>query len=250
MLCVRQAAAVCLYKDHSHMKKTSRFLAALLTVTLLAGCASVPPQPPLQVSQQLLDAKAAKLAVVMSPMPKVDTEFPGAGCLLCMAAASMTNKTLTNYVQTLPSDDLGKLSTDLVKVLRTRGFEATQISEPLDIGRLPDAKPVQLNFARKDFTSLKARYGVDKLLVIDVRALGVTRNYANYFPAGDPRAFVRGTAYIVDLNTNALDWYVPLDTFRTASGKWDEEPSFPGLTNAYFQVVEASRDTLKQPFVQ
>jgi hypothetical protein len=227
-----------------------RLLAAGLVVALLAGCASTPPQQPLPVSQDLLSNKSTRIAVVMTPMPKVDTQFPGAGCLLCLAAASMTNSSLTSYVQTLSAEDLGHLPAEITKALRAKGLEATQITEPLDVSKLSNADKAQLNFATKNFTPLKSKFNADKLLVIEVQAVGVWRNYANYFPSGDPRAVVRGRGYIVDLTTNALDWFAPIDVARSADTKWDEAPNFPGLTNAYYQAIEEGRDTFKQPFLR
>ena len=227
-----------------------RIFGVALVMTLLGGCASIPPQQPLPVSPDLLSSKSARIAVVMAPMPKVDTQFPGAGCLLCLAAASMTNSSLTNYVQTLSTEDIVRLPAELTKSLRARGLEATQIPDVLDVSKLPDVAKAQPNFASKNFSSLKTKFNADKLLVIEIQALGVWRNYANYFPAGDPRAVMKGRAYIVDLTTNALDWYTLIDVMRAADAKWDEAPSFPGLTNAYYQALEAGRDTVKQPFLQ
>ena len=35
---------------------------------------------------------------------------------------------------------------------------------------------------------------------------------------------------------------------RNADGAWDEPAKFPGLTNAYFQVVELGKDEVLRPF--
>ena len=98
------------------------------------------------------------------------------------------------------------------------------------------------NLPRRDFSALRAKYGIDKLLVLDITATGVSRPYSSYIPAGLPVSMVSGLAMIVDLKTNTFNWYLPLTTTRQADGAWDEEPKFPGLTNAYFQTVETVRD--------
>ena len=225
-----------------------RFAIALVAIaSLLGGCASV-PQPPLPVAKELLASKT-KVGVAMAPLPKVDTAFPGAGCLLCLAAASLTNNKLTAHVQTLTVEDLPLLKGELAKSLRAKGLDAVVIDEPLDVQKLPSfsAKP---NFATKDFSALKAKYKVDKLLVIDIAALGAWRDYSSYIPTSDPKAVFKGTGYIVDLGSNALDWYLPVNIVKSADQKWDEPPKFPGLTNAYYQAIELGKDAFSKPFAQ
>jgi len=226
------------------------FAVALVAVSaLLGGCASA-PQLPLNVSKDLLASKTTKIGVVMTPLPKLDTHLPGAGCLLCMAAASMMNSSLTAHVKTLPYEDLPKLKNDLAKLLRAKGLDASVIEDSIDTSALPSLSSKEPNFATQDFSSLKAKYKVDKLLVIDITALGAWRTYSAYIPTSDPKAVLKGTGYIVNLSNNALEWYLPVDVLKSADQKWDEPPKFPGLTNAYFQAIEIGRESFTKPFAQ
>ncbi|UUZ52371.1 hypothetical protein LP419_22885 [Massilia sp. H-1] len=74
---------------------------------------------------------------MMTALPKVDTEFPGAYCLLCMVAASATNSTLTAYTRTLPYEELPQLKDQLGAVLSKRGATVTMIDK-VDFEALPD----------------------------------------------------------------------------------------------------------------
>lgn len=224
-----------------------RIAAALLAVSaFLVGCAT-PPQPSLAVRTEALVAKP-KVGIAMTPLPKVDTEFPGANCLLCLAAASVANKSLTAYVQTLPSAEVAQVKADLAAALRAKGLDVVVIDEPIDLTKLPEVSSAPVNFARRDFSSLKAKYQIDKLLLVDVTALGVWRTYASYVPTSDPKAVLRGSSYLVDLTSNGYDWYLPLSLQKAAESAWDEPPKFPGLTNAYYQAIEAGKDAVVKPF--
>jgi hypothetical protein len=216
-------------------------------VALLTGCA-VAPQLPVAVSPQVLATPGTRIGVVMTALPKVDTEFPGAYCLLCMAAASATNSTLTGYTRTLPYEDLPQLKNQLAEVLKKRGAAVTMI-EKIDFDALPDYAPATPNFARKNFTALKAKYNVDKIVVIALSNVGIERLYSAYIPTADPKARVSGVSYLVNLDTNALEWYLPLNVQKASDGKWDEPAKFPGLTNAYFQVLEMTKDEVIKPFL-
>jgi hypothetical protein len=223
-----------------------RALAVGAGFVLLVGCAAAPQQA-VPLAPEVVGAGTARIGVAMAPMPKVNTAFPGAGCLLCMAAAEVANQSLTAHTQTLPADDLLKLKPDAVKALTTRGAQVTTIAEALDVNKLPSAKNKGPNIARKDFTALHDKYKVDKLVVIELTSVGVVRPYSSYFPTSDPKASVGGAAYLVNLSNNTYEWYVPLDVQRAADGNWDEAPAFPGLTNAYYQAVEAARDEVLKP---
>jgi len=225
-----------------------RISAFLLMSSILVGCAA-PPQLPVAVRSEALAAKP-RIGVAMTALPKTDTAFPGADCLLCLAAASVANSSLTSHVQTLKTDDVAPVKADVAELLRAKGLDVVVIDEAIDLKTLPAVSSVQQNFARQDFTSLKAKYKVEKLLLIDVTAIGVHRTYASYIPTSDPKAVVRGASYIVDLSTNAYDWYLPLSVQKASESKWDEPPKFPGLTNAYYQAIETGKDAIVKPFSQ
>ena len=219
----------------------------LAVVFALTGCAGT-PQPNLDLAPNSLSSQSGRLGIVMSAMPKVDTFFPGADCLLCIAAASLANTTLTSYTQTLPTEDLTRLKNEVAELIRKKGVDVMVIDENLKIESLPAWHTEAINVSKKDFTSLKKTYGVDKLLVMEVNSLGIWRNYSAYFPTGEPYAVLHGAGYLVNLNNNTYEWYTRVHNVKTSEGKWDEPPAFPGLTNAYFQVIELSRDVYLKPF--
>jgi hypothetical protein len=223
--------------------------AIVLSTALLAlgGCATKPQEPVVFAPTKITDP-AIRIGVAMGPLPKVDTYFPGADCLLCMAAASVANSSLTSHTQKLPSTDLANVKNEIADLLKKKGVKVKVIADALIVSDLPSFKTDAPNFARKDFTSLKAKYDVDKLIVITIGTLGMWRPYSAYFPTSAPKAAVTGTGVMVNLADNSYDWFEPIGIYRTADGVWDEAPNFPGLTNAYYQAVEQAKDNLKKPF--
>ncbi len=214
---------------------------------ILGGCASA-PQLPVDLAQNSLGATTGRVGIGMTALPKVDTHLPGADCLLCMAAASIANASLTAHAQTLPYDDLEKLKNDVAELIRKKGTEVTVIAESLNFDALPDAATKGPNIAEKDFSSLKKKYNIDKLLVINIARLGYLRTYASYVPTSEPKGVLTGTGYLVNLTNNTYEWYMPVNITKSADKNWDEPPKFPGLTNAYFQSVELGRDSYLKPF--
>ena len=219
-----------------------------LTVTVglfLQGCAS-PPQTPIALNSDFYKPGGGKVVVALSEVPKPDTAFPGADCLLCLGVASAMHSTLTTAVQSWPVDDWLALGPELQGLLKSKGQTVELSATPFKRDAFPqrsDAKPGESRF---DFRALKASSGADKALVVRVHALGIWRNYSAYIPTGVPRAVLKGDVLIVDLNTQQLEWYEPFDLSQSADGNWDEPPKFAGLANAYFQVIERGKDRLKQ----
>jgi hypothetical protein len=222
-----------------------------LTLTAVAiftgGCASV-PQAPVSLSHDAIGSQAGRIGVAMTALPKVDTQFPGASCLLCMGAAALANSSLTSYTQKLSYEDLPKLKQEVANLLRKKNADVTVIDEELNVKALDDFGTKGPNIALKDFSPLKKKYKIDKLVVIDITGLGFIRTYSAYIPTSDPKGLLQGTGYVVNLTNNTYDWYSPVNVTKSADQSWDEPPKFPGLTNAYFQALEIGKDSFLQPF--
>lgn len=222
----------------------------LASLLFLGGCATKPQDPMALPADYATTAKTGRIGIVVSEVPAPDTFFPGAGCLLCMATASVANSSLTKHTRTLNADELKPLKGDLGKLLTAQGMDVVLIDAPLRIDALPSRSNAGPNQARKDFSALREQHKIDRLLVVHITALGFVRPYSAYIATGDARATLEGSSYIVKLADHSLEWYEPLNMTRAAEGKWDEEPTFPGLSNAYFQVIELSMDAVKKPFLK
>lgn len=225
-----------------------RLASALIAVSLLLGGCITAPQLPIGLSPDTLSAKSGRVGVAMTVLPKVNTYLPGASCLLCIATAEAANSALTTHAQTLPYEDLPKIKNELADTLRKKGVDAVVISEPIDLEKLGSSDKDGPNMARKDFTPFRTKYSIDKLLLIDITSLGFLRTYSAYFPTSDPKAYQQGAGSMVNLKTNVYEWYMPVSINKSADKNWDEPPKFPGLSNAYFQVLELSKDAYLKPF--
>lgn len=228
----------------------NRLLTSLLLVggLVLGGCASA-PQMPVALNAGTTLKPETRIGVAMTAVPKSDTYWPGADCLLCYAAASVANSSLTAHAKTLPVDDLAALKTQMAAALKKKGVQVVVIDEDLEVDKFPKLSK-DLNFAKRDFSSLRDRYKIDKLLLVEISGVGFQRNYASYIPTSDARAWINGTGSVIDLGTHAYDWWQPLETLRPAQGKWDEPPKFPGLTSAYYEALELAKDKVLAPLAQ
>jgi hypothetical protein len=225
--------------------------AALAAVCLaaLAGCVT-PPQTPVALAKDALDPASGSLAVAMPYIAKPAVDFSSAGCLLCLMAASAANSELSKHADKLTYEDLSKLRNELVAALRKKGVNATPTDNVVDVRGLPAYKTEAANVARQDFTGFRSKVQADKLLVVSITSLGFVRAYSAYFPVGAPQATLKGAVFIVNLKNNSYEYYQPLSFLKASDGAWDEPPAFPGLTNAYYQVIELGRDAILKPLAR
>ncbi len=218
----------------------------ILASAVLAGCATK-PQNPVAMNAAAALKPEVRIGVAMTALPKADTFFPGAGCLLCYAAASVANNSLTGVAHSLPSDELALVKVQMMEAVTKKGGQAVLIDEAVDLKTFPELANWEQNRPRRDFSRLRDKYKIDKLLLIQIDSLGFQRNYSAYIPTSDPRAWVHGAGSLVDLGSQRLEWWQPIDVVKASSGKWDEPPKYPGLTNAYFQAIELTKDRLLNP---
>ena len=220
--------------------KTIFFWPLLASIIVITGCA-VAPQEPIAIQDNVWQQNSMKVGVLMSTVPELNVHMPGAECLLCLAAAEIANRSLSKHVDTLSHDDLPRMKDQLVAELGQKGVSAMSYPQAYDLNKLPDTKSDNSTVARKDFSSFNDGSGLSHLLVIQVNMLGMYRPYSAYIPNSDPKAVFAGAIYLVNLQDNTYAWYEPVSIYRGATGEWDEPPSFPSLTNAWYQALEMGK---------
>lgn len=226
-----------------------KYLSVLLSICVLfvTGCASVPQQQAVDLNLNAVP-KQQKIGVYVSPIPKISTSFPGAGCLLCLGAASLANSSLTKQVETFQAEELAKTSANVIAQLKAKGYEVVTISTLIPEKKLPKVKPVAGSTISRDYAAYKTQYGVDQLLVVNFFNVGVVRQYSSYVPVSAPHAAVSAQFYMIDLANNSYSLFAPINILKAADGEWDAPPNFPAMTNAFYQAEEEAVDFLRKPF--
>lgn len=176
-----------------------------------------------------------------------ETYIVGASCLLCYGVASAANSSLDKQLKTLPKEDIENLKHDIFNVLKNKKIKTINLENNIDIGKLKKFKSKEQNTSKKDHTIYKSD-SIDYLLVININMLGAYRSYSSYIPTMDPVAILSGTIYLIDLNSNKYIWYKPFDYRKASSLEWDEPPMFPGMTNAYYEVITTGKDDILSNF--
>ncbi len=218
---------------------------------LISGCATLPPVEPLSLNKNTISQQKQdiKIGIVSTKTPEISTIYPGAGCLLCLAVASGAHSGLSKHVKTLESD-VPDLDNMLYEKIKDQGFDVKLITEEFKLSDASkiEVKKEQTHLARRDFRTLGKEHDVTHIIFIGVTHHGVVRNYSSYVPTSPPYASVTGSVYMVDLATNTYVWHNTINNKLNAEGAWKTPPSYPELTNAYYSVVESTKDSILEAF--
>lgn len=226
-----------------------KYVVGVFSIFFLSGCAMSPPQSEVALNTDVLSRDDIKIGIYYeAPEDKATTHIWGANCLLCYAFASALTNGLDSHLEsTISTDELDAIK-DLVHSQYSSRFanvKLVQLSTPLD-----DFKDFedQLGFADKDLRDVKSELDIDVLVVVQLRSYGAYRSFSDYVPNGDPKGHLAGLLYSVDLNTNAYLQYLSINEKVQPGGPWDEPPSYPNVTTAYYQAVENVKAKIAKSF--
>lgn len=223
------------------MRISKVFFLGFLVMTCVA-CTTI-PQAPVSFSSGIID-DGSSVTIIMSDIPKPNMAYPGASCLLCLGVAAAANSDLSKYSKTLPTEDFLSFGVEVRDVLIARGVNA-QLNDKTFINKdLKKSTSKEPNVSIKNHSVLKEQFDTTHLLVIRLDSIGMSRNYNAYIPTSQPYVKIAGAAYLVNLESNVYDWYLPITQQDYSDGEWNEKPDYPSLTNAYFGAIERVREAI------
>lgn len=225
------------------------YLVGLLPLLFLAGCSMAPPQPDVTLNTDILSREDIKIGVYyVAPKEKATTHIWGANCLLCYGVASALTSSLDTHLEAnITTAELDAIKEIVHKKYSSRFSNVKMVELSTPINDMKDFNE-QLGFADKDLRGLKEELDIDVLVVMQLWMHGAYRSFSEYIPNGDPQGYVAGLLYSVDLNTNAYLQYLSIDEKVQPTGQWDEPPSFPSVTTAYYQAVENAKRKIDKSF--
>ncbi|WP_444929082.1 hypothetical protein ACJJIF_14695 [Microbulbifer sp. SSSA002] len=227
------------------MKSLLQF-AFISLLILLTGCVSPQVPVPLEQSFYNSDKKAVGLVLEVPEAPSLALE--GNIGLLDYAIISAATAPISKHLETLDTKEFIAISGDLSQSLEGEGFSLIQLDtldKDLKLAKFkdPDTKDT-VYFARSDYRDFSKEHKVDYLLKLSAKRVGLARPYYGFIPTDSPRVVFEITGEMIDLSSNQLLWYSDVAQTAYAAGEWDEGPSYPGLTNTYYIVMNNAKQQI------
>lgn len=224
-----------------------RLAGLFLALGLLGGCAVV--QTPIPASAKLFDNRASTVAVAVQKLPEPNQSMTGAQGVLDYAINKANAKAIVDRLQQQDFSAVKNLPQAFAQGLESRQIKTVLVPEPLDTEQL--AKFTEGSgdgVAKMDYRPLAKRYGADRLLLIESKWLGTQRNYYAFMPLGAPVGYVSLVGQMIDLRTNRLEWYEPVQITTPVAGEWDEAPDYPNLMKSVDASTQSASAKLRAAF--
>jgi hypothetical protein len=219
------------------------FVALLwLAAAVLAGCAT---QGPIPLDKSYWSHKPASVGVIVVKMPKPATLKMGAQGLLDQAINSAMADSLTKHLNSLSMDDFRTAGNAIAKHFSSQGIPTKFIPEELDLTTLAKVEQPQKGYTKLDYSALKARYGVEQLVVLEVMAAGTIRNYYGFIPTSAPKGYFSCRGSLVDLTNNKLLWVGSSVQEVVVEAPWDQSgEGYPHINTAFYRALSDGRTTM------
>jgi len=229
-------------------------LLLITLVAMLTGCVTVTPN--FAVKQQFWNDKSKTIGVVVGSIPQPSAHKGGNQGLLDMAINNSNASDLEDHLKTLDVSSINGLALKMSKYLKGKGLKVKAFKNTLDLDALADFEAEnndakKIYYANKDYRALKKKYGVDKLLVINIVRIGTLRTYYGFLPTGDPSGLSHLGGYVVDLSSNQLEWKQSVvNQIPHNAAEWDAPPKFDALTKAMYTAFKQSKSMLFNHFAE
>lgn len=224
------------------------FAVPILATLMFTGCASLKP---MELKPEFWQQPNKKVAVVVYELPKSAAYKAGNQGLLDIAINNAISNKFDNFVSSLKFEPYGLLAEDIEKEFDQRGFDATVIKvEAKDVpvlAKTPEQKKNPAIF-QMNLSAVPELKDKDFAFIISTNQVGTTRSYYSVVPTSPPQGLYGGIVHLVDVKTNEIKWWKPINVIKPVSGEWDQPPSYPNVAQAVDLAVEASKQEYKKQF--
>lgn len=219
----------------------------LLSMAVLTGCAT---QGPVALDKSYWANKPGSVGVIVAKMPAVGSHKRGAQGLLDMAINDAMANTIDKHLGSLKLDEFSEAGHVIASHFSRQGVPAKFIDEQIDLSTVTKVKKAPKGTAALDYASLKAKYGVDQLVVLEVLAAGTIRSYYGFIPLGAPQGYFMCKGTLVNLQDNKILWLGSGTKEVVVDDPWDQAAeAYPHVTTAFYQALEGAKTDMLRTLV-
>lgn len=214
------------------LNQIKKLIPAVFFLGLLSGC---DPNIPLNNSFWKDHKQKVMVALVQPAKPGFATS--GDQGLFDIIVNNITNHTIANYLASINVDWYRGYQADFVHRLSERHIKAL-------------AYRPYLSSSITNYSVYSKTISGNKLLVINLISLGVTRNFIAIIPTNLPQVFCVLSGQLIDLKTKAILWRYTSQSILDIPRPWHQPPNYPNVTIALKKAVRLSTQDLLNNFFE
>ena len=203
-----------------------------VAAVLIAACAT-PSVKTIVLPSSFWQEKAGKVGVAMVELPRGALHMIGPQDALDRAIANAADARLRGHLEAVQPSEFQQITDAFSARLRAKGYTVSVTSQPIKRAQyaILQAKDAT-KLADHDVMSLRATYGVDRLLLLSVDRFGAFRDYFVFVPTAAPLAMFQVSGQLIDLTNHQILWQVSMpekQNLIAIEGEWDQPPDYPNL---------------------
>ena len=140
-----------------------------------------------------------------------------------------------------------KLQNEISRILSSKEKKYEFIKENFDTFNNFDKPNNKKKYSKLDYRSLKEKYNVDEILVVNA-VHGILVTYYGFIEIGR-EGFAQVSTEIIDLQDNSLLQKAKFETSVNIEGHWKKGEDYENLKNAIDQAIKAALLELKYKFL-
>jgi len=209
-----------------------RFLVIGLGMTLLTGCAGKRNIP---LAENFWQEKQQKIRVASFKAPEPQMHTVGQQGLVDLAINSAMNNQMNKAIKNIDISWYAMLPENFSGQLKKHHMNVTLHPQPIDT-------------SKKSRDAILGQAAGDKLLTLELRAVGARRDYYGFIPTGAPQAYCVLVAEMVDPKDKKVLWRHETEILQPVEGAWDQPPNYPNFTRALQVAVNDAKQELLDSF--
>jgi hypothetical protein len=212
----------------------NRILSLCLSAFLLCGCVTTKN---VELSNQFWKERDQKIALVIVKPPTPSVYKIGEQGVIDIVINSAMNSKLSNHLKNIELQwYYNSLPSAFEKKLKRSHFAIAKYD-------------VQEAVAEKNYARLLASTDSDLLLLIQLNAIGVQRNYFGFIPTSDPKGYCALEGQLIDVkNNNKVLWRYATSLTQPITGPWKQPPTYPNVTDSIETATEVVQKELMDSF--
>jgi len=200
---------------------------------LFIGCAQQPRN--VQLSENFWQNKNQKIAIASFKAPKPQVRTVGAQGLLDLAVNTTMNSGMNTFLKRTDLTWYKEINSSFANRLKEHTIKTSVL-------------PQEFEHDKKSRELLLSQVEADKVLTLELRAIGARREYYSIIPKGAPEAFCVLVGELIDPKDKKVWWHHEVVIVQPVQGAWDQGPNYPNFTNALNVAVNEAKQEILDSF--
>lgn len=199
--------------------------------TTLTGCA----QRSVQLSDEFWQTRNQKVSIATFKAPEPEIHRKGNQGLIDYAINTAVSSKMSKALKRLDLSWYNNLYLSFAERLKKQKIHTNVLTKQFEKGK-------------KEHEILLSQAAGDKILTLELRAIGARRTYYGFIPTGAPTAYCVLVGELMDPKDKKVWWHHETEIITPVNGPWDQSPDYPNLMSTLHIAIQEAKQEMIDSF--